>query len=255
MRIVFANMLAAPFVFTALFILYYAWKHVGDGAIWMLPFLLVAALIWVLSPQINWWWYSKRPPALEQGVVAALEQFCGFYQRLDAVGKQRFQDRLALTRMSIDWTPMRADENAVPPDVETAVASQQVIVTWDKENFLFPDFEKVIISPTAFLSPEMPYNHNSETYAPENCLLFNGKAVLEAFAQPQQLFNAALYEFAKVYILRYGALQLPEGAATWEQIEAQHGWSRQQVEQAVGVAGLDPLPVALGLHLEAHRIP
>ncbi len=242
-------MLAAPFVFTALFILYYAWTHAGNGAIWMVPFLLIAALIWVLAPQINWWWYSKRPPALEKGVAAALGQFCGFYQRLDTAGKQRFQERLALTRMAIDWTPMRSEENAVPPDVETAVAAQQVIVTWGKEDFLFPDFEKVIISPTAFLSPELPYNHNSETYAPENCLLFNGKSVLEAFAQPQ-LFNVALYEFAKVYILRYGAPLLPEGTATWEQIEAQYGWTRERVEQAVGVAGLDPLPVAVGLHLE-----
>jgi hypothetical protein len=247
MKIAFANLLAAPFVFTALYILYYAWTHAGDGSLWLIPFLLIAALIWVLSPQINWWWYSKRPPALEQGVVAALEQFSRFYQRQDAAGKQRFRERLALTRMATDWTPMGTTDEAVPPDVQTSIASQQVIITWEKEDFLFPDFEKVIISPEAFLSPELPYNHHSETYAPEKCLIFNAKSMLDAFTKPQQYFNIALYEYAKVYMLRYGTPELPAGTDTWEHIEATYGWTRQQVEQAVGVAGLEPLPVAVGL--------
>ena len=164
MRLGFANYIAAPFVFAALGVLYYAWKHVGDGAIWMVPCILIAAFIWVLTPQINWWWYSKRPPALETGVVKALERFNAFYQQLDAAGQQRFRERLALTRMATDWTSKDMPDDEIPPDLETAIATQSVIITWNKPTFLFPEFEKVVVAPAAFLSPEHPFPHHSETY-------------------------------------------------------------------------------------------
>ena len=252
MKIVFANYLAAPFVFTALGILYYAWENTGDGAIWILPCVLIAAFIWVLSPQINWWWYSKRPPALETGIVQALERFSPFYSTLPPTDQQRFRDRLALTRMATDWTSKDLPDDEIPPDLETAIAVQSVIVTWNKEQYLFPEFEKVVISPSAFLSPELPFRHNSETYPPEQCLLFSAKAVIAGFTQPTAFFNVVLYEYAKIFLMRYPGPVLADETAIWEKIAVISGWEREKIETDIGIAGVEVLPVALCFY-HTHR--
>lgn len=247
MKVVFAHFTSIPFIAGALGVLYYAWTHDGVGAVWMVPFLLIAALIWVLAPQINWWWYSKRPPELGEGVEKALQRFCGFYQRLDSAGQKTFRDRLALTRMSTEWLTKNMPDENVPPDIQTAIATQSVIITWRQPEFLFHHYEKVIVSPDAFLSPEFPYRHHSETYAPENCILLSAKSVMESFAQPNQQFNVALYEYAKIFLSKYPLVPAPP-AVEWEALERISGWSRQVVEMSIGIAGIDALPVALCLY-------
>ncbi len=247
MKVVFAHFTSIPFIAGALGVLYYAWTHDGVGAVWMVPFLVIAALIWVLAPQINWWWYSKRPPELGEGVEKALQRFCGFYQRLDPAGQKTFRHRLALTRMSTEWLTKNMPDENVPPDIQTAIATQSVIITWRQSEFLFHHYEKVIVSPDAFLSPEFPYRHHSETYAPENCILLSAKSVMESFAQPNQQFNVALYEYAKIFLSKYPLVPAPP-AVEWEDLERISGWSRQVVETSIGIAGIEALPVALCLY-------
>jgi hypothetical protein len=247
MKVVFAHYTSIPFITAALGVLYYAWTHDGVGAVWMVPFLVIAALIWVLAPQINWRWYSKHPPELGEGVIKALQRFCGFYQNLDASGQETFRHRLALTRMSTEWLTKNMPDENVPPDIQTAIAAQSVIITWRQSEFLFPQYEKVIVSPDAFLSPEFPYRHHSESYAPENCILLSAKAVMDGFAQPDIQFNVALYEYAKIFLLKKTLVPAPP-EVEWEDLERISGWSRQVVETSIGIAGIDALPVALCLY-------
>ena len=77
----FSNYFAAPFVFLSLYFLYLGWEVDSDYAIWIVPFVVMSALIYIFAPQINGWGYSRRPPALEPGLTHLLERFSGFYQR------------------------------------------------------------------------------------------------------------------------------------------------------------------------------
>jgi hypothetical protein len=247
MRVNFAYYLIAPFAFAALLVLFLAWEIDSKYAIWMIPCLLGVSFGYVFSPQLNWWWYSKRPPQLETGVVRALEQFSPFYQRLATPAeRQRFRDRLALTRMSTDWTPSNMPDDTLPPDLQTAIAAQAVCVTWGQDKFLIEQYEKVVVSPRAFLSPEFPYHHNSELHEADACLIFSARAVLDGFLNPRTHFNVALYEYAKAWAqVNKVSLVVDAEEELWDKLEAASSFSRQQVETTVGLAGLHPQPVAI----------
>lgn len=249
MRIVFARFLSTPFLIGALAVFVYAWEHEGEGGKYMVPFLLGAALIWVFAPQINWWWYSRRPPALEPGIIQSLERYVPFYQRLSEPNKKRFRGRLALTRMSTDFTAKNMPDDAVPPDVESAIAVPSVIVTWTRPVFLFENLEKVIVSPGSFLSPQYPQYHSAETFEPESCLMFSVKAVMDAFIRPYKVFNVVLHEYVKAVFAKYGVPQLEPNDAIWQHIEKVCGWNREHIEATIGIEGVDPVPVAACIYL------
>lgn len=243
----FSNLVAAPFVFLSIFFLYMAWKVDTDYAIWLVPFVVTATLIYVFSPQINWWWYNRRPPKLEPGLTQLLERFSSFYKRLSPADKQKYRDRIVLFRMGTDWEPMAFEGEAVPADVQFALANQAVMLTFNRKVFLFDKFEKVIVYPRPFATPEFPYDHASELYEPDGCLLFSAEQVMLAFTEPTEWYNVALHEYAKAFVLIYPEEPYPVFAqeGVWEKLQMVSGMPRRHVESVVGIREQEPLPVAI----------
>ena len=84
----FANRLIAPFAVLGTVFLILAWTTDESWSIYFVPCLVVAALIFILSPQINWWWYSKHPPELSEPLQALLERY-PFYRRLNPEDRRK----------------------------------------------------------------------------------------------------------------------------------------------------------------------
>lgn len=244
----FSNYLAAPFVFLAIIFLYLSWEVDREYyPIWLIPFVVIATLIYVFAPQINWWWYNRRPPKLEPGLASLLERFSGFYQRLSPPNKQKFRDRLVLYRMGTDWEPMAFEEETVPSDVQFVLAHQAVMLTFNRKRFLFDKFEKIIVYPFPFATPEYPFDHASELYEPDGCLLFSAKQVMQAFSEPAEWYNVAVHEYARAFVLTYPGEPYPAFAEeeTWEKLQAVSGMPYRHVESVVGIKGVEALPVAI----------
>lgn len=243
----FSNYVAAPFVLLAMVFLYLAWEVDSDYSVWIAPFVVISALIYIFAPQLNWWWYKRRPPKLEPGLADFLGRFSGFYQRLNTAGKQRFRERVALFRMGTDWEAMAFEGEAVPHDVQVALAAQAVSLTFNKPQLLFDKFEKVIVYPRPFSTPEYPFDHASELYEPDGCLLFSAEQVMMAFVEPAKWYNVGLHEYAKSFLLTYPAEPYPafDGEDVWEKLRAASGMPREHVESVVGIAGVEALPVAI----------
>jgi Mlc titration factor MtfA (ptsG expression regulator) len=245
----FARLLALPFVAISLALLYVSWEIDSDYALWMVPPVLIAALFYIFSPQINWWWYVRYPPELETGLRKLLERHCGFYGRLDAAQQRVFRSRVALFRMGTDWMPMAWPDELLPADVELAIAAQAVTMTMYREELLFPGFEKVIVYPKPFPSPEYLFAHASELYAPDGCLLFSAEQVMLGFMQPAAWYNVALHEYAKAYLRCFPEADVPalygEEEEVWSRLEAVSGMTRERIEAVIGIAGIEPLPVAM----------
>lgn len=242
-----ANRIAIIFVLPALLLLYLAWVVDPAYAPWMIPFILCAAVTYIMAPQINWRWYQRWPPDLSDSLTTLLERFSGFYGRLAPLEKKRFRIRVALFRMAIDWTPMGFPEDQMPPDVELAITSQAVILTFMKEEFLFRQFEKVIVYPLPFPSPEFPFPHSSELFDTDGCLLFSAQQVMQGFIQPKQHYNIVLHEYARVYVATYKEESYPDFSCedNWEKLEQVSKMDRNVIELTIGLAGLPPLPVAI----------
>jgi len=245
----FANRIVAPLILIAMLFLYLAWKVDESWSLWIIPFLVIAAVVFIFSQEINWWWYNRKAPALGAGLTKLLVRFCGFYQRLDTAGQQKFRDRVALFRLGTEWTPMGWPEEMekLPADIELALAAQAVMLTFHKPRFLFEKFEKVIVYPVPFPSPEHPYPHTSELYEEDGCLIFSAEQVMCGFTQPGTWYQVGLHEYARAYVLTYPEETYPtfQEPDIWEKLEAVSGISRQYVESVIGIPGVSVLPVAI----------
>lgn len=247
MRIVFAYYISIPFLLATLSILYLAWKSTEGIAVWIAPFLLVLSFIWVFSPQINWWWYKSNPPQLEPEVALAIRKFTPFTERLSPEELSLFYNRVALTRLATDWTAKDLPEDLIPPDMQTAVAVQSVICTWNQKEFLIKDYEKVILMPGPFLSPEYPVFHSAESYLPENCILLNAAAVMSAFLHPEKHFNLALYLYAKISLGARPEINIPADLEKTflSKMDAISGWNMDFLKTSLGEDTLDVKAVIL----------
>ncbi len=248
MRQSFAYTLIAPLLLAGLVVLYLTWTRDSEYAPWMIPIVVLIIAILVLAPKINWEYYSRRPPALEPPVAAMLERVSGFYQRLNADEQQRFRDRVALFRMGTDWTPVGWGESEVlPVDVQTALANSAVALTFNRPKFLFAKFEKVVVYPGPFPSPDYQFAHTSELHEGDGCLLFSGEHVMQAFLQPGSLYNIALHEYAKAFVLMYPGEPYPvvDSPETEAVLTAISQMPRTHIESVIGLAGVQALPVAI----------
>lgn len=247
MRQSFANFIAAPFIGGALFFLYLTWTKDSYLAPWIIPFVVMATLIYVFSPQINWWWYSRRPPVLPTGLQDLLERNNAFYQGLKKTDKQRFRNRTALFMMATDWTPMAWPDETVPLDVQMALAAQAVTLTFNRTDYLFEKFEKVIVYPYPFPTPEYDFVHASELYEADSCLLFSAQQLMLACIEPTKYYNIGMHEYAKAFVLLNPQIDWPSltDDAIWEKLQISSQMSRQHVESVVGLSDLPAMPVAI----------
>jgi Mlc titration factor MtfA (ptsG expression regulator) len=243
----FANLIALPFILIALFFLYLAWSIDSDYALWMTPFVVGAAVIYVFSPQINWWWFSKHPPELDEGQRMLLERFNTFYRRLTEADKKRFRERTAMFILGTDWEPLAFSDEVLPADVQLGIAAQAVMIGFKKEDFLFHKFEKVIVYPFPFPTPEYPFNHASELYEADGCLIISAEQVMLAYLQPSKWYNVAVHEYARAFSITYPDEPYPalEGTEVWEKLEAVSGMPRDRVEAVIGLTDVPVLAVAI----------
>ena len=243
-----ANKLLAPFAVLALLFLYLAWEVDTGYAKYLIPCLVSAALIYVSAPQINWWWWQRNPPDLEPHFRAWLEHNSLFYNNLTAAERRHFRSRVFLQRENIDWTPMAWPEEKVPADVQLAIAAQAAMLTLRRTDFLFSKFEKVVVYPKPFLSPEHPHPHASELFEPDGCLIFSAEQAMFAAMQPGRFFDPVLYEYARAFAVSFPESPLPafaDEASTWEKLTQASGQTRPQIAETIGLPNLDAQAVAV----------
>ncbi len=230
-----SRLLYFPFVIGALVFLYLTWEVDEGYSLYIVPMVIMIALIYVLSPQIDWWWYRRRPPQLEEPVRRLFFRHMVFYQNLSVEGRKRFSERVALFRIAHDYMPQAME--SVPEDVKAIIAAAAVQLTFGREDYLLEPFEHIIVYPKPFPSPQFPRNvHASEIYEEDGVVMFSMEQLMYAFANPRQYYQLGLHEFAKVLIHKYREEDWPAMEADiWEKLEAISGMPRPAIVKWINV--------------------
>lgn len=252
----------APFGSLALIFFYLTMKADGEG-IWTIPLVavvIIAAVIYVMSPQINWWWWQRAPPPLDERTAGILADYCAFYRPLSPELKQRFRNRVALfMRGNAFMRPVHPSEmdadtlrTRVPEDLKVAVAAMAVQVSFGKPTFSTTKFEHIILYPHPFPSPQFAAVHTCEIYEPDGVVMLDADTLMAGFNQPRQIFSIGLYEMARIFkmegLCHSGtdpSVSTPNfDAATLETLEKVSGITRKQIVAVVGLDDLDDFAVA-----------
>ncbi len=239
------RLLAIPFAVGFFLFFYLAWAKDETYAIYVIPCSLILGLMYVFSPQIDWWWYKRNPPDLTDGIRRFFSERYTYYTRLPLRSKEPFRQKVAMFSMATDFKPMVMPD--VPEDVKAIVSASAVQLSAAFEDFLYPPFETVVIYPHPFPSPQYPEHfHLSEIFEEDGVILFSLDHLIKSFAEPDRYYNIGLHEFAKVFMLTYPDKAYPELAEdSWDSLEQISQFSKEAILRWINLPEIDPLPVSI----------
>lgn len=242
-----ARTLSIPFLIGALVFLYLTWEVDTGYSIYIVPFVIIMALIYVLSPQINWWWYQRRPPELRPKIRLLIERHLPYYQQLVESEKGRFRKRAALYMEANDFMPRGME--SVPEDLRAIAAACAVQITFGRKDFLLPRFEHIIFYPHPFPSPQYPENfHSSEIYEEDGVIIFSAEQLLPGFLQPFQYYNIGLHEYARAFVRSYPEIDFPKlPEDIWQKLQQASGFSQAAIERWINLKPIPAQPVSIAL--------
>ncbi|MEL6868095.1 MAG: zinc-dependent peptidase [Bacteroidota bacterium] len=240
-----SRVLAVPFVLGLLLCVYLAWESDESYAAYIIPQALSLVVIYIFQPQIDWWWYNRRPPEVDHQLRQILDRYLAFYQRLSEGNKKRFRERVALYVFANDFMAKVFDE--VPEDIKGIIATNIVQLTFGQSDYRMDTFERIVVYPQPFPSPQYPTKrHASEIFEEDGVILFSAEQLMAGTLNPKKNYNIGLHEYAKIFILTHPKISFPKyDDFIWEKLEMISGFSREFVEAYIGLPDVDPLPVSM----------
>ena len=212
---------------------------------YIVPNVVIMAALYMLSPQIDWWWYQRRPPKLPEGLVKMFLARFPFFKNLSQEDKTKFCTRVALYMEANEFIPKGMEE--VPPDVKAVVAASVVQLTLYPQDYSLNKFEHIIVYPHPFPSPQYPTQwHASEIYEEDGVIMFSAEQLMAGFARPDKFFNIGLYEYTKVFMRCHPEVSMPNlPPDIWQKLHLVSGFPKDAVEKWVGLNDLDVMAVAV----------
>jgi Glucose-regulated metallo-peptidase M90 len=214
----------------------------------MIPPGILMGLTFVLSPQIDWWWYQKHPPQIMPALRNFLEKHSAFFQTLSTESaQQRFRERAMLTKIAIDFKTPTDDDDPVTEDLKLVIAATAATLTFQWDEYLLKKFENVVVFNGAFISPQYPHHqHASEVFEPDGVLLFSAPHLMKGFMHPQQYYDICMHEWARALVLSYPDLPWPaDDPQRWLDLERISGFPAPAIAQWINRPDLELLPATI----------
>jgi hypothetical protein len=236
-----SRVVAAPFILAGIILLWFTLQDQQYGVYLVIPAVFLTS-IYVLHPQIDWWWYRRNPPDLDEGGRNLLQRFFPFYQNLPEEKRLAFRQRVALIQLATDFSAQA--EQDPPDDAKIAFAANQAQLTFGLPHYLIPGYEKVIFYPSAFPSPQYPEHfHLSETFTEEtsNGYILSLQYMLAAFMHPSQYYNITMHELAQALLQSNPDWPWPlAGEEIWPKLEQISGFPSEKIKSTVNRPDLEP---------------
>ena len=230
----------------AVLFLYLGWQFDEKYAIGALPCVIIVAVAYVLSPQIDWWWYRRNPPEVEPEAAQLLEDFFPFYHALSNLEKKRFRHRVALQLQATELRPNAME--TVPAPIQTMMAANAVQASFGQENWLFRQFENVVVYPHPFPSPNIQRLHISELFQEDGLLIFSSEQIHNSTVAPADNFPLCLYEYSRALVCsRPKETFPPVSTEFWPAFAEIYDFPLDFLQKHTGLtlAELDPLGAAI----------
>lgn len=191
--------------FLAFIILGIIFKDSAFSVYFIIFGIVGGSLLFAFRQPIHWYWYAQSPPPIEAEMIQVVVSKVPFFRQLSPENKKHFLRRMSLFMMAKEIESLNEDEK-LPADIKGLIAASAVQINFGKEEFLFPEFKKIIVHPGLFLSATLNRQfHGSETfidpeYKGHSCLIFAGDRLMHSFKDPKSGYNIVLHELANVFL-------------------------------------------------------
>lgn len=248
-----SKVLAAPFVIALIVLLYLELvAQVDIGWYLIVPIFFIVA-IYMAHGEVDYWWLKKHPIPLEKEERAMIEKYSPFYNGLSSADKTKFEKRLSLYQGAREWKNVGQQELVdIPDDVKTLIGSQAIQLTFNDEDYLLGDFDRIYTYKHPFPTPKHQFLHTVETDAEDGVILLAMDHALPGISHSDQYYNIAMHGYADAYIKQYPSKNYPDiWNVTWDHIEQIQGFTKEQILGVLGYKSVDLMPIIIsGYHIK-----
>ena len=243
------RLLAFPFLIGIIACIYLVYSYGNAYAIYILPQVIVLVVLYILEPEIDWWWSKRNPPKLDLPVKRMLSSKWAFYKGLSITEKAKFEERMALYMVGVAFQPNGI--TSIPEDVKAVLAASAVTVTYGLENFLLSPFDRVILYGHGFPSPQYPSEiHHCEVYLEDGVLVFTVPVLMAGALQPRSYFPIGIYTYAEAILLINKWEEPIDEMLSWDDIEMISRYTKEHISKTIGLQKISLEACAIVLFLE-----
>jgi Mlc titration factor MtfA (ptsG expression regulator) len=204
---------------------------------------VVFVTIIILQAEIDWYWWMRHPPEMPAPLEHQLATMIPFYRRLDSIEKKRFRDRCMLWVNGKEF--LLQGLKSFPEDVKNLIAAYAVILTFGTEKYLLQPYERLVLYPHPFPSPDFQFLHNSEINDEDGVVIFNAQPLMNGINNFRQHYNLILHEYSHAFIMNYPEHSFPSFTENIPQLAEIRGITLATIEKTVGIPDIDIRRVAI----------
>ncbi len=206
---------------------------------------IALSILYLSQYRLDWWWYvNRKPPQMPVGLEKQLQVMVPFYKGLDPIEKKRFRDRTMLWSLGREFIPISME--TVQEDIQNLISAHVVMMTFGIEKYLLNPFERVVVYPHAFPSPNYKVLHSSEINMEDGVTIFDLERLLMGAANPVKFYNLILHEYARAFMEVHKDIDFPEfPEEKWETLATMRGFDKKFIETFVGLDNVDPKQMAI----------
>lgn len=200
MKFSLATILALALVLSAVAAWWFLGYEERTAAITVGVCVVGAATIFTLTPQIDWWWYTRYPPVLDANGTRLLATQMPYFQELAVTEKKRFASRVAMVLMDKEFVPQGTpDDDELPEELKIMVAASIVQLTFGLKEYWLSDLEKIITYPRLFPSHERPLVFHAGEAHDDGCVILSIAALHKGFIAPAAHYHIGLHTAAEYW--------------------------------------------------------
>lgn len=216
---------------------------------WLMIPVVVLVSLYIFRPQIDYWWVRNTEIRLEKPLVQWLEKNSLFYRSMDSDEKSQFEKRAALYLEAKDFV-LKATEEHIPGEEFKLLAVHEAIrITQNLKDYLFDNYNRIILYPHAFPTPNYKRLHTLELHEDDGIVLLSQPHLVNGFLRPEQFFNTSLYAWISAYIRENPRLDYPSiSKESLSELNNVYPYELDKINEVIGLGFTSPLT----MHIHAY---
>ena len=209
---------------------------------WLIIPIILLISIYFLKPQIDYWWISRNPPPLDKKLISWLNANSKYYGGLSLEGKQQFELRAQLFLHSKDYSIKAVEDHPVGEEFKMIAIHEALRITEKMDNYQFDNFDRIILYPHPFPSPQYKYLHTTELHEEDGMVLMSQPHLVNGLLFPKNYFNIGLFTWVSAFIRENPRLKYPMiSDEQFEKLNDVFPFSIDQIKEVTGHHFISPM--------------
>ncbi len=206
---------------------------------------LLFIVTWSMQYKIDLMWYERHPPKLDKSMQRLFMKSSTFFRSLTDERKAEFGSRVALYVIVKEF--IGQGQSKVAEDIKYMVAFYAILLSWNREDYLLPEYDRIVFYLHPFLTPN--HNEHVHTYEVEHTdgtIILAVNELVMGFLSPDKYYQTGLHAMAETYLACYSVDNFPKlDDDILSRLEIISGFSKEKIDGHIGLKQEDPRPVVV----------